>query len=59
MLLIDKVYSEMKYFFSQSLEIKMKVLADENFRGYTPMKKETLDPKHQTCGIKINLYIRF
>ena len=39
-----------KRFFSQPLEEKMKIAADENNRGYTPSFEETLDPSSSLAG---------
>ncbi|KAG2520783.1 hypothetical protein BBO99_00007134 [Phytophthora kernoviae] len=46
----SQVYTEMRQFFSQPLEEKQKVLANEYMRGYTLMNEETLDPTVQTRG---------
>lgn len=47
---MDDLYQQIKLFFAQSPEEKMKVAVDENFRGYTPLNEETLDPKVQKQG---------
>lgn len=48
--LIQRVYTEMKLFFSQPQQEKERVLANEYMRGYTRMNEETLDPTVQTRG---------
>lgn len=54
---IDKHAKYQKSFFSLSLEQKMKIVADHNNRGYTPLGNETLDPKASRGGdLKEGLY---
>ena len=48
--LIDEVMDQSKKFFILPLERKMTCLANENNRGYTPMREETLDPSNQKIG---------
>lgn len=48
--LIDGYFSTVKDLFALPLEEKMKILQDENNRGYTPYGEETLDPENQSEG---------
>ena len=48
--LIDAAFDANRRLFALPVEEKMKLLADGNFRGYTPMAEEKLDPDHQTRG---------
>ncbi|GBF96785.1 adenine guanine permease [Raphidocelis subcapitata] len=47
---VDAMFDQMRRLFALPLEDKMKMLQDENNRGYTPMAEETLDPERQTRG---------
>ncbi|GLJ16544.1 hypothetical protein SUGI_0283050 [Cryptomeria japonica] len=48
--LFDDLFHQSRKFFEFPLEEKMKVLRDQNFRGYTPLEDEKLDPSKQTKG---------
>eukprot|EP01083_Nonionella_stella_P125814 380581_1 len=48
--LIDRTFSESKRFFDQPSEWKMKIMADENYRGYNAFEEETLDGANQSKG---------
>ncbi|XP_002982743.2 2-oxoglutarate-Fe(II) type oxidoreductase hxnY [Selaginella moellendorffii] len=45
-----QVFEQSRKFFTLPLEEKMKVYQDENFRGYTPIFDEKLDPAKQRLG---------
>ncbi|ERN15138.1 2-oxoglutarate-dependent dioxygenase tropC [Amborella trichopoda] len=47
---MDEVFSQSKKFFDLPVEEKMKVLRNEQHRGYTPMFDQTLDPDNQVGG---------
>jgi isopenicillin N synthase-like dioxygenase len=47
---MDQVFAQSKKFFTLPLNEKMKLLRNENHRGYTPLQDETLDPKNQSQG---------
>ncbi|WJX54217.1 hypothetical protein P8452_40126 [Trifolium repens] len=47
---MDQVFAQSKKFFTLPLNQKMKLLRNENHRGYTPLQDETLDPKNQSQG---------
>ncbi|KAG8636199.1 2-oxoglutarate-Fe(II) type oxidoreductase hxnY [Manihot esculenta] len=47
---MDQVFSEKKRFFELPLAEKLKVLRNENYRGYTPVLDELLDPDNQVHG---------
>ncbi|EFJ07932.1 hypothetical protein SELMODRAFT_229575 [Selaginella moellendorffii] len=54
-----QVFEQSRKFFTLPLEEKMKVYQDENFRGYTPIFDEKLDPAKQRLGdAKEGYYIR-
>ncbi|CAN0092914.1 unnamed protein product [Ascophyllum nodosum] len=44
------VFDQSKAFFSLDIKEKMKVKADKNNHGYTPMHEEIVDPEHQSKG---------
>ncbi|KAH9318566.1 hypothetical protein KI387_020335, partial [Taxus chinensis] len=48
--LFDDLFQQSRKFFEFPLEEKMRVLRNENFRGYTPLQDEMLDPSKQTKG---------
>uniref|UniRef100_A0A0D6QYU0 Fe2OG dioxygenase domain-containing protein n=1 Tax=Araucaria cunninghamii TaxID=56994 RepID=A0A0D6QYU0_ARACU len=48
--LFDELFHESRKFFELPLEEKMKVIRNQNFRGYTPLQHEMLDPSKQTKG---------
>jgi isopenicillin N synthase-like dioxygenase len=48
--LIKRHLEMQKNFFSLPLEEKMKIVVDNNNRGYTPIGEETLDPSNSTVG---------
>lgn len=48
--LIDQMFEENRKAFGLPLEDKLKMILDENGRGYTPFREETLDPANQTTG---------
>ena len=50
--LLDEVFEQSKRFFALPIEEKMKVIHDENHRGYTPFEEEALDPAKQSKGTK-------
>eukprot|EP01024_Parvocaulis_polyphysoides_P018204 TRINITY_DN18032_c0_g1_i1.p2 TRINITY_DN18032_c0_g1~~TRINITY_DN18032_c0_g1_i1.p2 ORF type:complete len:320 (+),score=25.85 TRINITY_DN18032_c0_g1_i1:56-1015(+) len=56
--LIKQQFEQSKEFFELPQNEKLKIVVDENNRGYTPMKEETLDPKNSSTGdLKEGLYI--
>jgi isopenicillin N synthase-like dioxygenase len=48
--LLDEVFEQSKRFFALPIEEKMKVIHDENHRGYTPFQEQFLDPAKQSKG---------
>lgn len=48
--LLEEQLEQSKAFFSQPASEKLKILADKNNRGYTPMEEETLSPATQSKG---------
>lgn len=55
---MDQVFYQSKTFFNLPLNQKMKVLRNDNSRGYTPLLDEILDPKNQLHGdFKEGFYI--
>ncbi|KAH9329979.1 hypothetical protein KI387_002087, partial [Taxus chinensis] len=46
--LFDELFQQSRKFFEFPLEEKMSVLRNKNFRGYTPLQDQTLDPSKQT-----------
>jgi isopenicillin N synthase-like dioxygenase len=48
--LLDEAFEQSKRFFALPIEEKMKVIHDENHRGYTPFEEEALDPAKQSKG---------
>ena len=48
--LLDAVFEQSKRFFALPIEEKMKVIHDENHRGYTPFQEQLLDPTKQSKG---------
>lgn len=43
--LVEEMFAQNAAFFALPTQEKEKILANKDFRGYTPMKEETLDPK--------------
>ena len=48
--LLDETFEQSKRFFALPIEEKMKVIHDENHRGYTPFQEQLLDPAKQSKG---------
>ncbi|BFI32240.1 protein MpDOXC23 [Marchantia polymorpha subsp. ruderalis] len=48
--LIDKVFEQSKLFFDLPVDEKMRSLQDNNYRGYVPIGKETLNPIESKQG---------
>ncbi|GLC72573.1 hypothetical protein PLESTF_001266100 [Pleodorina starrii] len=48
--LVDETFQQQRQLFGLPLEHKMALLQNENNRGYTPFREETLDPAHQSHG---------
>jgi isopenicillin N synthase-like dioxygenase len=48
--LFEELFDRSRTFFQLPLEEKMKALKNENFRGYTPLMDQMLDPSKQTKG---------
>ncbi|KAG6556243.1 hypothetical protein Mapa_002184 [Marchantia paleacea] len=48
--LIDKVFEQSKLFFDLPVDEKMRSSQDRNYRGYTPLGKETLNPVESKQG---------
>jgi hypothetical protein len=46
--LFEELFDRSRTFFQLPLEEKMKALKNENFRGYTPLMDQMLDPSKQT-----------
>lgn len=46
----DKLFEQLRLFFSLPANEKIKILADGNNRGYTPYQEETLNPSVQSVG---------
>eukprot|EP01018_Ginkgo_biloba_P023339 Gb_01161 [translate_table: standard] len=57
----DELFEQCHRFFALPKEEKMNVLRNDNFRGYTPLLDEILDPSKQTKAgyVKLNLKGRF
>ena len=47
---VDAAFDANARLFALPLEAKLALRADSNFRGYTAMAEETLDPAHQSAG---------
>lgn len=47
---VDAMFDQLRAAFGLPMEEKLKLLQDENNRGYTPLSEETLDPARQTEG---------
>jgi isopenicillin N synthase-like dioxygenase len=48
--LVAAAFDANRRLFALPVGEKLKLLADKNYRGYTPMAEETLDPGNQTRG---------
>ncbi|KAG2449269.1 hypothetical protein HYH02_005426 [Chlamydomonas schloesseri] len=48
--LVDEAFTQQRALFGLPLEAKMALLQDDNNRGYTPFREETLDPARQKHG---------
>lgn len=55
---MDEVFAQSKKFFDLPLSEKMKLLRNENHRGYTPMLDELLDPELQVQGELVSSELR-
>ncbi|KAK9814115.1 hypothetical protein WJX72_000846 [[Myrmecia] bisecta] len=56
--IMERYAEQNRKFFALPVQEKLRILADKNNRGYTPMAEETLDPANQTEGdSKEGLYI--
>lgn len=54
---MDEVFAQSKRLFDLPLSDKMKLLRNENHRGYTPILDELLDPENQIRGIFCAIHV--